>query len=29
MVEAATIVARRKGIASEHIYADAFYTQGT
>lgn len=29
MVEAATLVARRKGIAAEHIYADAFYTQGT
>jgi naphthalene 1,2-dioxygenase ferredoxin reductase component len=29
MVEAATIVARRKGIAAEHIHADAFYTQGT
>lgn len=29
MVEAATVVARRKGIAAEHIYADAFYTQGT
>lgn len=29
MVEAATVVARRKGIAPEHIYADAFYTQGT
>ena len=29
MVEAATVVARRKGIASEHVYADAFYTQGT
>jgi ferredoxin-NAD(P)+ reductase (naphthalene dioxygenase ferredoxin-specific) len=29
MVEAATVVARRKGIAAEHIYADAFYAQGT
>ncbi|MBK6715734.1 MAG: 2Fe-2S iron-sulfur cluster binding domain-containing protein [Burkholderiales bacterium] len=29
MVEAATVLARRKGIAAEHIYADAFYTQGT
>jgi ferredoxin-NAD(P)+ reductase (naphthalene dioxygenase ferredoxin-specific) len=29
MVEAATVVARRKGISGEHIYADAFYTQGT
>jgi ferredoxin-NAD(P)+ reductase (naphthalene dioxygenase ferredoxin-specific) len=29
MVEAATVVARHRGIASEHIYADAFYTQGT
>jgi ferredoxin-NAD(P)+ reductase (naphthalene dioxygenase ferredoxin-specific) len=29
MVEAATIVARRKGIAAAHIHADAFYTQGT
>jgi ferredoxin-NAD(P)+ reductase (naphthalene dioxygenase ferredoxin-specific) len=29
MVEAATLVARRKGIAAEHIHADAFYTQGT
>jgi naphthalene 1,2-dioxygenase ferredoxin reductase component len=28
MVEAAIVVARRKGIAAEHIYADAFYTQG-
>jgi naphthalene 1,2-dioxygenase ferredoxin reductase component len=28
MVEAATIVARRKGIAPERIHADAFYTQG-
>ena len=27
--EAATVVARRKGIAAEHMYADAFYTQGT
>jgi len=29
MVEASTVVARRQGIATEHIYADAFYTQGT
>jgi ferredoxin-NAD(P)+ reductase (naphthalene dioxygenase ferredoxin-specific) len=29
MVEAATVVARRKGIAAAHIYADAFYPQGT
>lgn len=29
MVEAATVVARRKGIAAGHIHADAFYTQGT
>lgn len=29
MVEAATVVARRKGIAASHVYADAFYTQGT
>lgn len=29
MVEAATVVARRKGIAAAHIHADAFYTQGT
>ena len=29
MVEAATVVARRKGLSAEHIYADAFYTQGT
>jgi naphthalene 1,2-dioxygenase ferredoxin reductase component len=29
MVEAATVLARRKGIGAEHIYADAFYTQGT
>jgi naphthalene 1,2-dioxygenase ferredoxin reductase component len=29
MVEAATVVARGRGIAAEHIYADAFYTQGT
>ncbi|HSW06234.1 2Fe-2S iron-sulfur cluster-binding protein [Aquabacterium sp.] len=28
MVEAATLLARRKGIAAERIYADAFYTQG-
>lgn len=29
MVEASTVLVRRKGIAAEHIYADAFYTQGT
>jgi naphthalene 1,2-dioxygenase ferredoxin reductase component len=29
MVEAATVVARRRGISAEHIYADAFYTQGS
>jgi naphthalene 1,2-dioxygenase ferredoxin reductase component len=29
MVEAATVVGRRKGIPAAHIYADAFYTQGT
>lgn len=29
MVEAATVVVRRQGIAAEHIHADAFYTQGT
>ena len=29
MVEAATVVARRLGIAPGHIHADAFYTQGT
>jgi ferredoxin-NAD(P)+ reductase (naphthalene dioxygenase ferredoxin-specific) len=29
MVEAATLLARRKGIAAAHIHADAFYTQGT
>jgi ferredoxin-NAD(P)+ reductase (naphthalene dioxygenase ferredoxin-specific) len=29
MVEAATVVVRRKGISAEHIYADAFYSQGT
>ncbi|WP_137919819.1 FAD-binding oxidoreductase [Hydrogenophaga sp. 2FB] len=29
MVEAATLVAKTKGIAPEHVYADAFYTQGT
>jgi ferredoxin-NAD(P)+ reductase (naphthalene dioxygenase ferredoxin-specific) len=28
MVEAATVIARRKGIAAGHIHADAFYTQG-
>ncbi|EHR72094.1 2-polyprenylphenol hydroxylase-like oxidoreductase [Burkholderiales bacterium JOSHI_001] len=29
MVEAATLVARGRGIEAQHIYADAFYTQGT
>jgi ferredoxin-NAD(P)+ reductase (naphthalene dioxygenase ferredoxin-specific) len=29
MVEAATVVARRKGVAAGHLYADAFYAQGT
>lgn len=29
MVESAMLVARRKGIAAEHVYADAFYSQGT
>jgi len=29
MVEAATVLARRKGIAPAHIHADAFYTQPT
>jgi ferredoxin-NAD(P)+ reductase (naphthalene dioxygenase ferredoxin-specific) len=29
MVEAATLLVRRKGIPAEHLYADAFYTQGT
>jgi ferredoxin-NAD(P)+ reductase (naphthalene dioxygenase ferredoxin-specific) len=29
MVEAATLLARRKGIAPERVHADAFYTQGT
>ena len=29
MVEAATVLARHKGITPEHIYADAFYPQGT
>jgi naphthalene 1,2-dioxygenase ferredoxin reductase component len=29
MVEAATVIARRRGIAADHIYADAFYSQGT
>ena len=28
MVETATLLAKRKGIAPERIYADAFYTQG-
>ncbi len=28
MVEAATLLARRKGAAAEHIVADAFYAQG-
>jgi ferredoxin-NAD(P)+ reductase (naphthalene dioxygenase ferredoxin-specific) len=27
MVESAMLVARRKGIAAEHVYADAFYAQ--
>ena len=29
MVESAMLLARRKGVAPEHVYADAFYTQGT
>jgi ferredoxin-NAD(P)+ reductase (naphthalene dioxygenase ferredoxin-specific) len=29
MVEAAMLIARHKGIAPEHICADAFYPQGT
>ncbi|NRF65417.1 2Fe-2S iron-sulfur cluster binding domain-containing protein [Aquincola sp. S2] len=29
MVEAATLLAKRKGIAPERMHADAFYTQGT
>jgi len=29
MVEAVTLLARRKGAAAERIHADAFYTQGT
>ena len=29
MVEATTLLVRRKGIAPEHIHADAFYPQGT
>lgn len=29
MVEAATLVARRKGIDADRVHADAFYTQGT
>jgi ferredoxin-NAD(P)+ reductase (naphthalene dioxygenase ferredoxin-specific) len=29
MVEAATVLARQRGIAPEHIHADAFYTQPT
>jgi naphthalene 1,2-dioxygenase ferredoxin reductase component len=29
MVEAATLMARRRGVAADHIYADAFYAQGT
>ncbi len=29
MVEAATLLVRQKGIAADHIHADAFYTQGT
>lgn len=28
MVEAATLLARRKGIDPKHVYADAFYAQG-
>lgn len=28
MVEAATLLARRKGIDARHVYADAFYAQG-
>ena len=26
MVEAATLVVRRRGVRAEHVYADAFYT---
>lgn len=29
MVEAASLLAKTKGVAPEHLYADAFYTQGT
>jgi hypothetical protein len=29
MVEAATLLARRKGLDAAHIHADAFYTQPT
>ena len=29
MVEAATMVVRRMGVQAQHVYADAFYTQGT
>lgn len=29
MVEAATVLARQRGVAPEHIHADAFYTQPT
>jgi len=29
MVEAATLLAKRLGLAPERVYADAFYTQGT
>lgn len=29
MVEAATVVVRRKGIEAAHLYADAFYSQST
>jgi ferredoxin-NAD(P)+ reductase (naphthalene dioxygenase ferredoxin-specific) len=29
MVEGSMLLARRKGIAPEHVHADAFYTQGT
>jgi len=29
MVEATSLLAKRKGLAPERVYADAFYTQGT
>ena len=29
MVEAATMLVRRLGITADHVYADAFYTQGS